>query len=280
MKTASTVAFSNFYRSLKSPENRIVRDQISNLQKTFRALQVLDFTNENLTNFFREVGYIEPVRTGGERYYRKQELEVSEILPNGSNFPMFLDSLTPSLRRAFSNWVEEIFGYGVELSPSAGHISINLTAGENSVNVKDTGYGVSQILPVLASVWWAGRRPSSRWLSPLDRMQTARTLAIEQPELHLHPAHQAKLADVFVRGIKKDDNRPPTNFIIETHSESLINRLGELVEDGELDKDDVQVVIFSALDDINSPTEISLAKFNERGALSNWPFGFFNYTNS
>lgn len=195
---------------------------------------------------------------------------------------MFLDSLTSSQKKGFSDWVESVFGYGVELRSFEGHISINLRAGEKTVNVTDTGYGVSQILPVLATVWWSSQRSLERWHPSYGRGERVKTIAIEQPELHLHPAHQAKLADVFAKGIQlgqDDDNSiRQTNIIIETHSEALINRLGELIENGTLAKTDVQVIIFSAKDDMNSATEVSVANFDETGALENWPYGFFNYS--
>ena len=279
-QSAGTATFRKFYQSIHEGSLPKVEKEISTIQKTFRALQVLELLSEKLTAFFLGVSYLGPARAAGERYYRKQELEVSEILPNGSNFPMFLDSLSLMQKRAFSDWVENLFGYGVELKSFEGHISINLKAGKNSVNVTDTGYGVSQLLPVLGAVWWASQRPMERWGNAYARVTNIRTIAIEQPELHLHPAHQAKLADVFAKGIllgSKEDSSMVVNILIETHSESLINRLGELVEIGTLNKEDVQIVVFSAEDDINSPTEVSLAEFDDKGALKNWPFGFFNY---
>ncbi|ABF62549.1 hypothetical protein TM1040_3580 (plasmid) [Ruegeria sp. TM1040] len=280
-ETANTASFRKYYENIQKGTSGKSKDSILTIQRTFRALQVLDVINDDLQYFFSGVSYLGPARAAGERFYRKQELEVSEILPNGSNFPMFLDSLSTGQKRSFSDWVESIFGYGVELKSHEGHISIHLKAGEKSVNVTDTGYGVSQILPVLATVWWSSRRTTERWGIPYGRRQAIRTIAIEQPELHLHPAHQAKLADVFVKGIKlgqSETNINIVNILIETHSEALINRLGELIELGSISSDDVQVIVFAAEDDINSPTRMSVANFDSNGALENWPFGFFNYS--
>lgn len=279
-REAGTQSFRKYYNALAKRDHPSFVEFIT-IQKTYRALQLLDAISDNLSSFFQGISYLGPARAAGERYYRKQELEVSEILPNGSNFPMFLDSLSNNQKKDFSSWVEKQFGYGVELKSFEGHISINLRAGNKSVNVTDTGYGVSQILPVLASVWWSTQRPPDRWLRPNLPRRNERTIAIEQPELHLHPAHQAKLADVFSKGValgRRDSSPNRVNIICETHSEALINRLGELIELGLLNNDDVQIVIFSAPDDINSPTEVSLAKFDKNGALDNWPFGFFNYS--
>ena len=45
---------------------------------------------------------------------------------------------------------------------------------------------------------------------------------IEQPELHLHPALQAELGDVFIESALGENKN---TFLIETHSEHLILRL-------------------------------------------------------
>ena len=167
---------------------------------------------------------------------------------------------------------------------TSGHISIELVSKGRSVNVTDTGYGVSQILPVLGMLWWAVNHPprATHWRRP--RRREVRTLAIEQPELHLHPAHQAKLADVFASTVGSSDSSargtrsPGTRLVVETHSEALINRLGELVEEGKVDASAIQIVVFSADEDLASATEVSISKFDDSGALTDWPYGFFKYS--
>ena len=71
---------------------------------------------------------------------------------------------------------------------------------------RDVGIGVSQVLPVLVSAY----------------ASTGKLIAIEQPEIHLHPALQAELGDVFLESaLGESGNR----FLIETHSEHLILRI-------------------------------------------------------
>lgn len=133
-----------------------------------------------------------------------------------------------------------------------------------TVSHKDVGIGVSQILPVLATV-----------LSLRGAL-----IAIEQPELHLHPAIQAELADVFLDSALQRNN----TVIIETHSEVLIlrilRRIRESTEsEGEdspwsrVRPDQVCVVYVQPTDTGSRVLEIPLTNDGEFG--ENWPDGFF-----
>ncbi len=284
MQTSGTATFREIYQRLLSDEESDFVTEVFSIQRLSRVCVVLDVLGDRLSEYFLNVGYLGPVRAASERYYRRQELEVSEIAPNGSNFPMFLASLTRPELESFSRWVEGIFSYGVRVRRTSGHISIELVSQGRSVNVTDTGYGVSQILPVLGMLWWAVNHPprTTHWRRP--RRVGVRTLAIEQPELHLHPAHQAKLADVFASTVGNSDGRSSSarrlgiRLVVETHSEALINRLGELVEEGKVDAGAIQIVVFSADEDLASATKVSLSRFDDSGALSDWPYGFFKYS--
>lgn len=232
---------------------------------------------ENLNSIFESVLYIGPARSKSNRYYRYQDLSVSEIDPNGDNFPMFLNSLSPSQLKSFSEWVRKLFGYGISLKKESGHIAINLIYGDNKINIVDTGYGVSQLLPVLGQVWWANNKPRENTNIKKSEVENFRILAIEQPELHLHPAHQALLADSFagaVNSFKSSDGRI-TKYVIETHSEAFINRIGEMISEKKLSFDDVSVLVFDQLGNDEETTEIHISNFSEDGYLENWPYNFF-----
>jgi hypothetical protein len=222
--------------------------------------------------------YIGPARARSERYYRYQDLAVSEIDPDGKNFPMFLNSLAPYQITQLSEWIEGLFEYGLTISRESGggHMSINLVAKGTKSNIVDTGYGVSQILPVLGQIWWARTRLRQPNQAPLA------LIAIEQPELHLHPAHQALLADALVGELSGkpstgDGSDSRIHFLIETHSETLLNRLGELVATGKILNTDIQVVLFEAIDE-ERLTDVKTSYFGPSGELIDWPYGFFQPT--
>ncbi len=74
------------------------------------------------------------------------------------------------------------------------------------VSHRDVGIGISQVLPILVGAYASKNQ----------------IIAIEQPEIHLHPALQAELGDVFIQSaLGPNKNR----FMIETHSEHLLLRV-------------------------------------------------------
>lgn len=134
------------------------------------------------------------------------------------------------------------------------------------------------MLPIAAQLWAAS---AARSIALPNRRKSLQPLiVIEQPELHLHPDYQAKLADVFVAAVgeRTNDSGSSSNIglriIAETHSPALINRLGALIADKIVDRKAIQVVIFEQ-EDSQSPSHVKIAEFDDEGILRNWPLGFF-----
>lgn len=85
-------------------------------------------------------------------------------------------------------------------------VEFESTPGNARLNHHDLGFGISQVLPVLA----------------MAASSQGRRICIEQPELHLHPAMQANLGDVFIESALGPNQN---TFLLETHSEHLILRI-------------------------------------------------------
>ncbi|MCP4304801.1 MAG: AAA family ATPase [bacterium] len=96
------------------------------------------------------------------------------------------------------------------------------------------------------------------------------SLLVEQPEVHLHPALQARLADMFVSLALKGRSQ----FILETHSEHLILRIQRWVRRGDLSPDMVSVVHVGR--NTLGETTVRQLRLSESGDfLDEWPDGFF-----
>jgi hypothetical protein len=74
-----------------------------------------------IRNTLSDALYIGPARATSERYYRYQDLAVSEIDPDGKNFPMFLNSLSDAQVTNLSKWIQKLFGYGVKVTRAQTH---------------------------------------------------------------------------------------------------------------------------------------------------------------
>lgn len=219
-------------------------------------IEISDYFNE----FSENIHYIAPVRANANRYYRNQNLSVDSVDFRGLNLPMLLANLSAEKKRKFSNWVFENFGFRVLTKMNEGHISINIERNGEVVNMVDCGFGYSQILPIITQLWLLKEKKSH-----IKRF----TLIIEQPELHLHPKMQGNLIDVFSKCINLNN----INIIIETHSETIVNRIGYLINKRLLDNKKVNVYI---LNKYENNTIVKESGYDKNGFLEKWPIGFFN----
>jgi len=146
--------------------------------------------------------------------------------------------------------------YAIRLYKKNSNIHISMT---------DVGFGVSQVLPIIVQ----------------SMLSQKKTILIEQPELHLHPAQQAELGDVFIKSALGQNKN---TFLIESHSEHLILRLMRRIRETyyknlpgglpSIRPDDVAVLYVEA--DGENGSIVREMPLNERGELVKaWPGGFF-----
>ena len=125
------------------------------------------------------------------------------------------------------------------------------------LNLRNVGVGISQILPLV--VLCLRSRPGS-------------LILVEQPELHLHPAAQQRLADFLVAMIQSG-----RQIIVETHSDHLVARLRRrIAEDANDELMDEVGFVYVTRDEVTGRTEYQQATANKYGGLEGWPQGFFD----
>jgi predicted ATPase len=262
--------------------------KVRNLLLAQRANELLGSANAYVTQFARSVHYFQPVRASVQRDYLSRDVSVTSVDPSGLNVAMVLASLSPAAARAFRDWMQKYFPFEVfpESVGDGARIALRMKeAGSgNEFNLADTGFGFSQMLPFLVQIWslTEGRRTLNRRAmlnSSNSAIPTTYLIAIEQPELHLHPALQARLADVIVAmaRLSREQNLP-IRFMLETHSPTIIERMGQSVENQTLRADDVQVILFE-LDREHPETntaKVRATSFDPHGVLQDWPFGFLS----
>ncbi|MFJ5415334.1 AAA family ATPase [Pectobacterium carotovorum] len=247
----------------------------------FTLTRNINHINESLNNILRNeftsVRYIAPIRATSERFYRFQDLQVNEIDHTGSNLAMILNSLKSPSRSKLEKWMLANFGFSVKARQVGAHFAVYITS-ENEkeeFNISDMGFGYSQVLPIIMALWLEMENNNS-----IHGNKKTIIFTIEQPELHLHPAYQYKLAETFSKIIAKAKGSGINlKIIFETHSQNMIEAFGEAIENPsiKIDKDDISILIFNKED--GGETYIEKSSFDNNGVLINWPIGFFSGRN-
>ena len=137
-----------------------------------------------------------------------------------------------------------------------GHeLTVATIGSENLHDLTHVGVGVSQVLPILVQ-------------SLLSEQGS--TLVFEQPELHLHPKVQTRLADFFVSMTMLGKQ-----CIVETHSEYLINRLRYRSAVSNSDDISNNTILYFVEND-SGHSNYRPIRINKYGVIENWPLGFFD----
>ncbi len=157
---------------------------------------------------------------------------------------------------------DDPWSYYALAQPAAVRLFLEDSTGQK-VDLHDVGSGVPFVLPVLYAVSAQG------------------FIEVQQPELHLHPALQSSLADVFIEELHRDGCG---QFLIETHSEHFLLRMlrrirntekGKcLSEDLNLTNEEIAVYYFDP--QVGGSTFVSRQLVTPLGDFYNdWPRGFF-----
>jgi predicted ATPase len=251
---------------------------------------VLRRVDEGLSSYFGHSYYITPLRYNFQRYMRNRDLAVDYVESTGKNVMEYIVSLNDVERESYIKFISDTLDIKVDVEGDINKsIFIEMKDGERD-NIVDVGYGYSQVLPIATTLWDRVYKKESRY-----RDGTENTIVIEQPEVHLHPAMQKKLAKLFVGALALAKSRDKIlTLIIETHSQSLVNQLGKYVANSmlpeveelqeiykmDMEKDDTKIsaneislFLFEKKDGITTVTQ---TQFGKDGIIERWPLGFLD----
>ena len=224
------------------------------IKKSDREEQVL----KGLFSLFQILGQqrtlsVAPIRTKPRRTYDEITEEFS---PEGEHIPFVLSHLL-----ADSKSKEAIERFGTE-SGLYTHLDVKrlgkqlsdptqvlVTSSSRPANLIDVGYGVSQVLPVIVQSIMATRQ---------------NLLLLQQPEVHLHPRAQAALGSLFVNLVVHGNKQ----FVIETHSDYIIDRVRMEVGKGNIPAKDVSILY---LEKSGFETNVYPIALSESGDICNAP---------
>jgi predicted ATPase len=273
--------------NLKNKETKLLKALISNSGPKYDLAQrplpsYIEFAKKNIQRYFsRNVKYLGPLRDEPKPIYPhsgttdskdvgfrgEHTAAVLEIHKNNTIAyipPKELENEMPQIHHgqlidAVLDWLEYM-GVVSDVKTidrgKLGHeLKVQLEGGNSFHDLTNVGVGVSQVLPILV-------------LSLLAEQNS--TLIFEQPELHLHPKVQTRLADFFVSMINLKKQ-----CILETHSEYLINRLRYRSVTSNNDDISKDVIMYFVEQELGKST-YSPVRINKYGVIEEWPKGFFD----
>ncbi len=169
--------------------------------------------------FLESLVYLGPLRSYPERHYEFSGDTTEYVGQSGEYLPSILfqrpelvKQINKDLERLKVKYQLKVSKLQYEEGSSPSNVfSLRLvdTETKTDASLRDVGFGISQVLPIVAQ----------------SCLSEKKTLLIEQPEIHLHPAHQAELGDIFIRSALREEQEQRNTILLETHSENLILRI-------------------------------------------------------
>tara|TARA_Y100001970_G_C14252709_1_gene873034 strand:+ start:3353 stop:4987 length:1635 start_codon:yes stop_codon:yes gene_type:complete len=273
----------------KKAIDKLIKNLRSNIQpfvETDRALKnIIDKLRNPLRAFFDRYEYIGPSRDVPTRTQVKQtsnaisvgvsgEQATDILLDNEDTILNTMNGILDILKVPYEIAIRNYSDIKIESTYS---IVLKDKRSNVTVSTYDVGFGIFQFIPVIVQ----GLFPSRN------------IITCEQPEIHLHPALVADLADFFIEtsnlSIEKRIFDLPDEFIdskkfifgnqwiIETHSELLIRRVLKRIREGKIKKTDVSVLYVEPSTSKNKSAQILELRIDDDGEfIDRWPDGFFD----
>ncbi len=210
-----TLIDSSFYEKGKItlPIYFMIRDAYSKKAKDKDFSQIFQTLLSEILEFLKPFVWIAPIRS---KPRRTCDLYKYGFSPEGEHSPYLIKKFLtdPKTRETFLKFIEAFGGESnllnsVEINPFGNDPSspfeLMVRLNGKLININYVGYGISQCLPLLVEMF---SRENGAWF------------AVQQPEVHLHPKAQAALGSLIHHLALTQDK----NFLIETHSDYIIDR--------------------------------------------------------
>jgi predicted ATPase len=258
------------YRIVSSNPNELIADfrNYEDLMKLMRAEEnvfhfaiTLQHLNSLIESLNRETNYISSFRNFPQRTFLETKIRSNKISKFGDGY---LDQVLV-WQTAKSPKYNELIRHLNKMKLLKNIRTFRIRGGRYDVRVRtqqkgkfstlsDVGFGISQFLPIVVADL---------------QLSNNSTLLVLQPEIHLHPQMQSNFGDYIVGQIKQKKKK----YVIETHSEYLLNKIRLHIVKGSLKKEDVNVYY---LENNGVDCEMHRIIFTEDGQIKDAPKSFFD----
>ena len=221
------------------------------------------FVNREFEILMDQLLYLGPLRQYPKRYYQWTGERKSQVIePDGADAMAALISAArdnESLQEDVANWLKQlglVDGFSIKSTDARERFyEVTVKIGDAESALMDVGFGVSQVLPVIAMLLSA---------------PAGSIILLEQPELHLHPNAQSALADLMLHAAEKRG----LQLIVESHSEHLLRRLQRRIAEVEQEfarPENIKMYFCAPGKTGSTICEVKLDKY---GQIANWPPNF------
>jgi predicted ATPase len=230
-----------------------------------------------MTNFFKSLYYVGPLRNYPERLYQFSGEVPAHVEADGTlaincilaardrKISRGFKKMAESFEAVIARWLKTMgLIYSFEIKAiGAGRkefeVKIKVNKKSTEVLITDVGFGISQVLPVVVQCFYVASKS---------------ILFFEQPEIHLHPSVQSHLGDLFIEALQSRENNTDRGLqiIVESHSEHLIRRIQRRIAENVIRPSDVAIYFISQN---NGEAELTPLNIDMFGNITNWPKDFF-----
>jgi hypothetical protein len=222
-------------------------------------LSLLHYVGNQTSALCSRLSYIGPLREHPSRFYQSKEELPMTVGLRGEDAPqvLFLKE-DERFRTDVNRWLKSLGltsrAWCAKLDEDLFSVITRDPITKSRVNFADTGFGLSQLLPLVVQAFH----------SPPGSL-----IFLEQPEIHLNPRLQCHLSGLLTAVAEAGKT-----VVVETHSEHLVLALRALIAEGKLKSEDVGLYYVERSGAKSTARQIPIQKdgFIES---DQWPRGFF-----
>jgi len=227
---------------------------------SFRLKQIIDEISNTFEAFDKKVNYISSFRLHPERTYLEKTKSVLKVEKFGEGYLDQIIYWQTKKSKKYNDLIQVMKKLSLMQEITAkrmegGRFEMLVRTKENGplTSLSDVGFGISQFLPIIVADL---------------QLPSDSTLFVAQPEIHLHPSVQSLFGDYIVDQI----NSSGKNYVVETHSEYLLNRIRLAIVKGQLKEDELSIYF---IENKAEDAILHKIKFAKNGQILNAPDDFF-----
>lgn len=249
-------------------------------EEKFPSLPLLRFLlpstheNINLATPLHNLTYITAERIGPREFYVLEDRQTASVVGTtgehavsvlhwGRDEPVLkglvIEGIANTRLRQVEKYMEQFFpGCALDLQPvaqaNAVTLGIRTSKDTNFHRPIHVGFGLTQVLPIIIAVLSA---------------QENDILLIENPEVHLHPAGQARMGQFLAKAANAG-----VQVILETHSDHILNGIRRAVKSGQIGHEKVAIHFFRPRSEQGA--QVISPILDSNGNIDHWPENFFD----